>query len=499
MIVTGEYDADELRVLIPHMTPGERVELERLLGPRPIWEPLPGPQSMAYYSAADELYYGGSAGGGKSDLILGLALTAHRRSIVFRREYTQLRALIDRSQQLIGTRGRYNATDKVWRELPGDRRLQFGAVQLEADKNNWQGNPHDLKAYDELPQLSRTQYTFLNAWNRTTYPGQRCRVVGAGNPPLNPEDYWVLEYWGAWLNDQHPNPARPGELRWYATIDDEDREVEDGTPFEHDGDEIVPRSRTFIPARLEDNPYYGAEYKATLQALPEPLRSQLLQGKMDAGVEDHEYQVIPTEWVMAAQARGQGMAEPEGPYTATGVDVARGGHDATVLAPRKWNWFAPLEVHPGKRTPDGPAVAALILRALASGGYANVDVIGVGASAYDHARLYSDRVYPINFAAEPWGTDRAGVLKFVNLRAYAYWSVREMLDPESGDDIALPPDPELRADLCAPRWMIRASGIQVEAKDDIAKRIGRSTDRGDAVALSALPQQVVTFGPDIWS
>ncbi|MDP9351530.1 MAG: terminase, partial [Chloroflexota bacterium] len=232
---------------------------------------------------------------------------------------------------------------------------------------------------------------------------------------------------------------------------------------------------------------------------PEPLRSQLLLGKMNAGVEDHEYQVIPTAWVMAAQARWQQMSEPDGPYTATGVDVARGGKDATVLAPRKWNWFASLEAHPGQSTPDGPAVAALVLAALGKGGYANIDVIGVGSSAYDHARLYTDKVHPINFASEPWGTDRAGVLKFVNLRAYAYWSFREMLDPDNGDSVVLPPDPELRADLCAPRWMIRASGIQVESKDDIAKRIGRSTDKGDAVVLSALPQQVVTYGQDIWS
>lgn len=28
----------------------------------PIWSPFPGPQSMAYLSPADELFYGGAAG-----------------------------------------------------------------------------------------------------------------------------------------------------------------------------------------------------------------------------------------------------------------------------------------------------------------------------------------------------------------------------------------------------------------------------------------------------
>ena len=44
------------------------------------WVPNPGPQTDAYFSPADELFYGGQSGGGKTDLGLGLALTAHRRS-----------------------------------------------------------------------------------------------------------------------------------------------------------------------------------------------------------------------------------------------------------------------------------------------------------------------------------------------------------------------------------------------------------------------------------
>jgi hypothetical protein len=45
----------------------------------------PTPQARALESPADELFYGGSAGGGKSDLLIGAALTRHKRSIIFRR------------------------------------------------------------------------------------------------------------------------------------------------------------------------------------------------------------------------------------------------------------------------------------------------------------------------------------------------------------------------------------------------------------------------------
>ena len=70
--------------------------------------------------------------------------------------------------------------------------------------------------------------------------------------------------------------------------------------------------------------------------------------------------------------------------------------------------------------------------------------------------------------------------------------MREALHPEKGDDLALPPDPELLSDLCAPRWKLKPQGIQVEpkegSKDDpesgIIKRIGRSPNKGDAAVYA---------------
>ena len=45
-------------------------------------------------------------------------------------------------------------------------------------------------------------------------------------------------------------------------------------------------------------------------------------------------------------------------------------------------------------------------------------------------------------------------------------------------------DPELLADLCAPKWSLSTAGILIESKDEIAERIGRSTDCGDAVVMA---------------
>jgi hypothetical protein len=467
----------------------------------PTWTPLPGPQQQAYESEADELLYGGAGGGGKTDLLLGLAGTLHHRSIIFRREFPRLRGIIERSREIFNVRGdahgkdSYNESLHIWR-LGNGRMIELASIQFEKDKENFRGRPHDLYGWDEVTEFSESMFRFVNGWNRTTRKGQRCRIVAASNPPSSAEGEWVIRYWAPWLDSQHPNPAKPGELRWFAVIAGVDKEVEDGSPFEYEGEMIQPRSRTFIPARLTDNPFLmQSGYMAVLQAMPEPLRSQMLYGDFSVGVADDPWQVIPTEWVRAAQARWKDDARPKDakgkalPMTALGVDVARGGGDKTVLSRRFGTWFAPLEKHPGSSTPDGPTVAALVAKALVDGGYANIDGIGVGASVYDHCRQQSgirERVRSIIYSEAVTERDKSKTLSFRNLRAYAYWSFREALDPKTGDNLALPPDPELLADLCAPKWSMSLSGVQVEAKEDIIKRIGRSPDSGDAVVLAAL-------------
>ncbi len=477
------------------MTASERALLENLLTDSP-WYPWPGPQLQAYLSPADEVFYGGAAGGGKSDLILGLAVTAHRRTIIFRREYTQLQGLIDRSMEIIGARGSYNGQQHIWR-LNDGRQIEFGAVQYEKDVARYQGRPHDLVCFDELPNFTEAQYRFLNGWKRTADPNQRVRTVATGNPPTTAEGQWVIRYWAPWLSETHPNPAKPGELRWFAVIDGEDVEVDGPEPIAHQGELIRPTSRTFIPARVEDNPAYMATgYDRQLMALPEPLRSQLRYGLFNVAVDDDPWQVIPTAWVKAAQERWRPerptCVSPDGlevpaPISCLGVDVARGGKDQTVLVARIGNWFAPLQVYPGQATPNGPLVAAQVLAAIGDERPpVNVDVIGVGASVYDSLVAQGINVIGVNFAEGTRAHDRSGRLGFANVRAEAYWRLREALEPDKGDSIALPPDPELLADLCAPRWELRTTGIQVEAKEDVKARIGRSPDKGDAVVLAAL-------------
>ena len=90
----------------------------------------------------------------------------------------------------------------------------------------------------------------------------------------------------------------------------------------------------------------------------------------------------------------------------------------------------------------------------------------------------------VNVAEASEEFDGTGMYHLTNVRAAMYWRLREALDPESGEDLMLPPDPELLADLTAARFEVRASGIVVEAKEKIKERLGRSPDCADAVALA---------------
>lgn len=469
-----------------YMTKQEREELNNLVSSYepPKWTPLEGPQTQALESKADIVFYGGAAGGGKTDLAIGLTLTRHLKSIVFRRQATQLTGVIDRLTEIQNGREGYNGQDKIWR-LP-DRQIEFGSMPNMGDEQKYQGRPHDLIVYDEITHFMESQVRFTMGWLRTTVQNQRCRVLFTGNPPTDSNGDWVIKFFAPWLDDKHPNPAKPGELRWYIVINGVDTEVDGPEAIEHEGQTLFPKSRTFIPSRVTDNPYLmGTDYVNTLQALPEPLRSQMLYGDFSAGRTDGEWQVIPTQWVNDAMDRWKDRPPENIGMESMGVDVARGGKDKMILAPKYGYWFAPLIEYQGHEVPDGQTGASVVIKHLADGAIPCVDLIGWGASCYDHLSTFGVQAIALNGAENGKRTDVSGKLRMANNRSYWYWKFRDLLDPRNGWKIELPPDPELKADLCAPEYRFTAQGIRVEKKEDIIKRIGRSPDKGDGVVYAA--------------
>lgn len=487
---------DEVLKRVQGLTPEKREKLtEEILeqAKRQIWVPNPGPQTDAFYSKADLLLYGGQGGGGKSDLIAGLALTRHKNSLIMRRQYTDLGAMTDRVIQVYGTRTGFNGQSPPKLRTADGRLVDFGAAAKLGDEQHWQGQAHDFIGIDEATQFLEAQIRFLMGWNRPRDEAdvsQRCRTVLATNPPLSADGHWIIGVFRPWLDPSHPNPAKPGELRWFVTDPDgHDLEVEGPDDIqEFNGEPYRPLSRSFIPAKLSDNPTLArTNYQATLDAMPEPMRSAIRDGNFMAAREDDAWQVIPTAWVLAAQERWRAGKPENAAMTAMGLDIARGGRDQTVLAPRYGKWFDNLTCVPGRLTPDGPSVVALVVQHQRDGASINLDAIGVGGSVQDHLKSANIEHVPLNGAT---GSSRAtldGKFHFLTKRSEMYWSFREALDPDYGIDIALPPDQELQADLTTPTYTVRTGEppkIYVESKEDIIKRLGRSPDKGDGVVYS---------------
>jgi len=486
----------EIAALMPYLSDEETQELDSLLlNDASLWVPLAGPQTTAYRSEADILYYGGSAGGGKTDLLLGLALAKHAQSIIFRRQTTQLVGIQARLlEEILGSRKGWNGQDDILK-LPG-RRIEFGSCNTPGDEVKYQGRPHDLICFDEVTHFLESQFRFLIGWLRTINPNQRTRVVCAGNPPTTVEGRWVVRFWSPWLDDKHPNPAQPGELRWFTTIKGEDVECPNGNPMQINGRNVQPLSRTFIPSNITDNPFLmSTGYEANLQALPEPLRSQMLLGDFKAGMSDSAWQIFPTAWVDAAMARWTPQGK-RGVMDSAGIDVARGGTDKTVVAPRHGTWFDEIKTIPGAETPTGAAAAGFVVSVVRDKAVLHVDALGIGGETVGHLESNGLQVDPVvgydTVSIEGQFDKSTGKLKFRNRRALIHWRFRESLDPVTGDNIALPPDPELKADLCAVMWTLTSGGILVEDKDNIKKRISRSPDKGDAVVYASIDTPKIT-------
>jgi hypothetical protein len=473
-----------------------------------LWHPQPGPQSRAAACEATIIGYGGQAGGGKSDLGIGLALTQHYKATIYRRQRTDAKDLVKRAKEVAaGTYANLNNADLVMGFDDGGF-VEFAGLKNPNDWEKKKGRDRDYIFFDEATEFTRLQVTSLIGWLRSTKSGQRKRAILTFNPPTSVEGEWVLDFFAPWLRKEYPNPARDGEVRWFATVEGEWTEVESSLPFEHKNEaghveKIFPISVAFFRARLSDNAYLSGDddYLRSLNSVPEPLRSQLLYGDWDASKVADPWQILPTDWVLAAQERWKDREEDDhGPLTALGVDVARGGVDTSAIAPRYLDFIDRIRVHPGIKTPDGATAAAKVMEVLieaedhAEELLVNVDAIGYGSAAAETLSQSQDGL-PSGYGVEGVQAVNVGSkseylafgdrYKCGNLRAELYFKLREMLDPKKGATLALPPGRDVLSDLCAARYKIKAGNLLfAESKEDLKKRIGRSPDVGDAILLS---------------
>lgn len=491
------------------------------------WLPQPGPQIDAFEHEADEMLYGGAAGGGKTDLIVGLSLTAHERTVVFRRQSTDLEGLWERLVEVAEPAGKVASQNSVKKKMTttDGRLIEMGHLEAPGSEKTWQGRPHDLIAFDEAAQLDEAKILFVTQWLRSTTPGQRCRVMFATNPPI-PEmeggvfrdvgtGDWMKRWFAPWIDPNYPNKAKPGELRWCIMRNVGDRQEtlwvegpgwydpETGQRWEDPTDEqqlahglAAAKSRTFIKSLVENNIFLkGTGYAERLSATPEPLRSMLRRGEFGLKLEDHPMQVIPTAWVAAAQERWYRRMEQIDEddklrlarMLVLAADIAQGGMDSTILVPlREDSLFDLPDIAAGRDTPTGEEVVSRLLNLRKDGAMIVLDGTGGwGGSTRDLLKTHhkiTARMHVSSAKSTAWTKDMR--YDFLNLRSEMWWQFREDLDPESDHAICLPPSDALVSQLTAPQWGLRGHTIVVESKDQLRKRLGSSTDEADAVLMA---------------
>lgn len=192
--------------------------------------------------------------------------------------------------------------------------------------------------------------------------------------------------------------------------------------------------------------------------------------------------IIPLKYIEMAVARFDINAAKKMKVEQIGFDPARFGEDKSCMAFRSKLWITGIWAWPKT---DTMASTGRVMKATANNKATVkivVDVIGIGAGIYDRLKELGRKVVSFNAGSKTNKSDMSKQLEFVNKRAASWWMMKDLLMTE---EVALPDDETLIGDLAAPKWKPTSSGkIQVESKEEIKKRLGRSTDYADAVIMA---------------
>lgn len=255
-------------MILPH-------ERETWNGPIPYCPQIPEPKQDLFLSLnCEEALFGGAAGPGKSSALLMAALqyveVPGYSAIMFRRTYKDLAhpgALMDRlGEWLRPTAARWNEQKKQWR-FPSGAVIEFGHLEHETDKFEYQSAEFHAVFFDELSQFSESQYTYLFSRLRR------------------------LE--GSLLPIRMRAATNPG-AQWVKTRFEIDMRRDEPVQVTADGE------RVFVPAKLDDNSKVDrAQYRRTMGRLDPITRLQLLEGDWDARPEG---KLFKREWFRIVEA-----------------------------------------------------------------------------------------------------------------------------------------------------------------------------------------------------
>lgn len=194
-----------------------------------IWAPQPGPQTRLLSCPADEILFGGAAGGGKTDALIGDWLAHMARSdgfargLLVRHSYPQLAKIIERTTELYPRLGaRWHAAEKYW-SFPCGATLKLRFLEKVSDAEEYQGHEYTWLGVDEVGNFKEPAPIDRLGARLRSAAGVKTRTIMTANPG-GPGHHW--------LKERFVDKNRPGE------------------PFK---DNVTGKWRVFLPSRLQDN------------------------------------------------------------------------------------------------------------------------------------------------------------------------------------------------------------------------------------------------------
>lgn len=318
----------------------------------------PGPsdrQAAAHAVEADELLYGGAAGGGKTDYVIAEVLAVllefpGSNGVIFRRTFPQLSELggiegrlLDRIPTWLGT---YNRSEHVWTFRNGSR-LRLAHCQSDADVTKYQGAEWAVVAFDQLEQFTEYQYRYL--LHRLRVSGRLADLMAAAG--YRPKAIASANPGGvghAWVKARFIDPFPRGGVLFRPAPS---------------ADDPSPGTRVFVPALAQDNPELDEGYIERLMRLPEDDRRAMLEG---------DWNVYSGQRFRSFRTRTH-VVDPERLPIPVGAGVPRGiGIDYGLDAPFAALWGAKLadglvviyrELYAAGLTPKEQAAAILAAEA----------------------------------------------------------------------------------------------------------------------------------------
>lgn len=251
--------------------------------------PQRGPQELFLASRVDICIYGGAAGGGKTWSLLMEPLyhvgNPGFGAVIFRRTFPQIEregGMWDESFEIYPhARGRSSKSEMAW-YFPSGAKVSFAHMQYPQNADDWRGAQIPLVEFDQLEEFTERQFFYMLSRNRST-----CGVRPYIRATVNPDpDSWVARFIEWWIDQDTglPIESRAGRVRWFARnaqewlwADSKADLLEAHPELEPD----QPKSVTFIPSKLDDNPILMQRdpgYRANLLAQDYVDQQRLLHG-----------------------------------------------------------------------------------------------------------------------------------------------------------------------------------------------------------------------------